>query len=111
MRGRGVAQAVALILVVAVVGVAASSILVTNDLPLQTNTNFTVTLEEPGTFPASSPFAANDTIQISSGSVTAGSVGNLTITDSDDHGLGSDGRHRTHVDQRHEHHRRDRPDR
>jgi len=83
MRGRGVAQAVALILVVAVVGVAASSILVTNDLPLQTNTNFTVTLEEPGTFPASSPFAANDTIQISSGSVTAGSVGNLTITDSD----------------------------
>jgi len=42
-----------------------------------------VTLEEPGTFPASSPFAANDTIQISSGSVTAGSAGNLTITDSD----------------------------
>jgi hypothetical protein len=56
-----------IILVVFVVGVAAATIPVSNDLPLQTNTGFTVTLDNPGQYPASNPFTASDTITLSSG--------------------------------------------
>jgi hypothetical protein len=72
---------VGLVVLVLFVGVvAASSIGVTGDLPLQTTTGFTVTLENPGSFPASNPFpASGDTISLSSGTVTAAAAGELTI--------------------------------
>jgi hypothetical protein len=83
MNGRRLFQAVVIVLVVCVMGVAASSIVVSNDLPLQTNTGFTVTLDDVGTFPGTSSFVGNDTIQVASGSVTAQSGGQLNVTDSD----------------------------
>ena len=72
---------VGLVVLVLFVGVvAASSIGVTGDLPLQTTTGFQVTLENPGTFPESSPFpASGDTISLASGTVTAGGAGELKI--------------------------------
>jgi hypothetical protein len=48
---------------------------VTGDLPLQTNTGFTVTLDQPGTFVGLSAFTGQDTITISSGTVTAAGLG------------------------------------
>jgi len=71
----------ALVVLVVFVGVvAASSIGVTGDLPLQTTTGFQVTLENPGTFPAASPFpASGDTISLASGTVTAAGAGELKI--------------------------------
>ena len=71
------------IMVVMVLGVGAASIPVTGDLPLQTNTGFTVTLDQPGTFTGLSAFTGQDTITISSGTVTAAGAGQLEITDSD----------------------------
>jgi hypothetical protein len=73
-----------IILVVFVVGVAAATIPVSNDLPLQTNTGFTVTLDNPGQYPASNPFTASDTITLSSGTVTAAGSGSLVIPNGGD---------------------------
>jgi len=71
------------IMVVMVLGVGAASIPVTGDLPLQTNTGFTVTLDQPGTFTGLSAFTGQDTITITSGTVSAAGAGQLEITDSD----------------------------
>jgi len=54
MKARRAANIAVVLLVVLVVGVGASTILVTGDLPLQTNTGFTVTLDNAGTFPSQS---------------------------------------------------------
>ena len=72
---------VGLVVLVLFVGVvAASTIGVTADLPLQTTTGFTVTLENPGSYPASNPFpTSGDTISLASGTVTAAGAGELTI--------------------------------
>jgi hypothetical protein len=71
------------IMVVMVLGVGAASIPVTGDLPLTTNTDFTVTLDQPGTFVGLSAFSGQDTISIASGTVTAAGSGQLEITNSD----------------------------
>lgn len=68
-----------IIMVVFVGAVAAATIPVTDDLPLQTNTGFTVTLDQPGTFAGGFFPAAGDTISISSGTVTAQGSGALTV--------------------------------
>jgi len=73
-----------IILVMFVVGVAAATIPVSNDLPLQTNTGFTVTLDNPGQYPASNPFTGSDTITLSSGTVTAAGSGSLVIPNGGD---------------------------
>ena len=71
---------VGLIIMVLFVGaVAAATIPVTNDLPLQTNTGFTVTLDQPGTFAGGFFPAAGDTISLSSGTITAAGSGALTV--------------------------------
>jgi hypothetical protein len=72
-----------ILLAVLVVTVGASTILVTGDLPLQTNSGFTVTLDQVGTFPGVGSFVGNDTIQISTGTVTAAGGGALEIENSD----------------------------
>jgi hypothetical protein len=56
---------------------------VTGDLPLQTNDGFTVVLDQPGTFVGIGAFVGNDTISITSGTVTAAGTGNLEIDNSD----------------------------
>jgi hypothetical protein len=56
-----------IIMVVFVAAVGASTIPVTNDLPLQNNDGFTVVLDDVGTFPGTSSFVGNDTISITSG--------------------------------------------
>jgi methionine-rich copper-binding protein CopC len=68
-----------IIMVVFVGAVAAATIPVTNDLPLQTNTGFTVTLDQPGTFAGGFFPAGGDTISLSSGTVTAAGSGALTV--------------------------------
>jgi hypothetical protein len=83
MRAKRAANIAVVLLVVLVVGVGASTILVTGDLPLQTNTGFTVTLDNAGTFPGTGSFVGNDTISISTGTVTAAGAGALEIPDSD----------------------------
>jgi hypothetical protein len=71
---------VGLIIMVLFVGaVAAATIPVTNDLPLQTNTGFTVTLDNPGTYAGGFFAASGDTITLSSGTVTAAGSGALTV--------------------------------
>jgi hypothetical protein len=72
-----------IIMVLFVAAVGASTIPVTNDLPLQNNDGFTVVLDDVGTFPGTSSFVGNDTISITSGTVTATATGSLTIVDSD----------------------------
>ena len=72
-----------IIMVVFVVAAGASTIPVSNDLPLQNNDGFTVVLDDVGTFPGTSSFVGNDTISITSGTVTADATGSLTIVDSD----------------------------
>jgi len=72
-----------IIMVVFVVVAGASTIPVTNDLPLQNNDGFTVVLDDVGTFPGTSSFVGDDTISITSGTVTATGTGSLTIVDSD----------------------------
>jgi len=72
-----------IIMVVFVVAAGASTIPVTGDLPLQTNDGFTVVLDQPGTFVGISAFVGNDTISISSGTVTASGAGELEIDGSD----------------------------
>ncbi|MDR9412586.1 MAG: hypothetical protein RI531_08235, partial [Haloferacaceae archaeon] len=81
-RNRAVNVALA-IMVIFVVGAAATSIPVTGDLPLQTNDGFTVILDEPGTFVGIGAFVGTDTVSIASGTVTAGAAGQLEIADSD----------------------------
>jgi len=81
-RNRAVNVALA-IMVIFVVGAAATSIPVTGDLPLQTNDGFTVVLDQPGTFVGISAFVGTDTVSIASGTVTAGAAGELEIADSD----------------------------
>jgi len=81
-RNRAVNIALA-IMVIFVVGAAATSIPVTGDLPLQTNDGFTVVLDQPGTFVGISAFVGSDTVSITSGTVTAGAAGELQIADSD----------------------------
>ncbi|MDR9412712.1 MAG: hypothetical protein RI531_08885, partial [Haloferacaceae archaeon] len=72
-----------IIMVVFVVAAGASTIPVTGDLPLQTNDGFTVVLDQPGTFVGIGAFVGNDTISITSGTVTASGTGNLEIDGSD----------------------------
>ncbi|MDR9446066.1 MAG: hypothetical protein RI544_08090, partial [Haloquadratum sp.] len=81
-RNRAVNVALA-IMVIFVVGAAATSIPVTGDLPLQTNDGFTLILDEPGTFVGIGAFVGTDTVSIASGTVTAGAAGQLEIADSD----------------------------
>ena len=72
-----------IIMVVFVVAAGASTIPVTGDLPLQTNTGFTTVLDQPGTFVGISAFVGNDTVSIASGTVTAAGSGTLEIDGSD----------------------------
>jgi len=71
-----------LIMVIFVASVGATSIPTTGDIPVQTNTGFTVILDSPGTFNAQ--FSDTDEITIPSGTIQATSGGdNLTIPNSD----------------------------
>ncbi|MDR9382739.1 MAG: hypothetical protein RI560_13880, partial [Natronomonas sp.] len=71
---------IGLIIMLLFVGVvAASTIPVQDDLPLQTNSGFTVVLDDPGEYPQTNPWSDNDTISIASGTVTAPGSGTLTI--------------------------------
>jgi len=72
-----------IIMVVFVVVAGASTIPVSGDLPLQTNTGFTTVLDQPGTFVGISAFVGNDTVSIASGTVTAAGSGTLEIDGSD----------------------------
>jgi len=71
------------VMVVFVVAVGASSIPVSNDLPLQTNDGFTVVLDDVGVFPGLGVYVGGDTISIDTGEVSHTGTGQLTIADSD----------------------------
>ena len=71
------------IMVLFVAAVGASSIPVSNDLPLQTNDGFTVVLDDVGIFPGLGVYVGDDTISIDTGEVSHTGTGQLTIADSD----------------------------
>lgn len=72
-----------LVMVLFVAAVGASSIPVSNDLPLQTDDGFTVVLDDVGIFPGLGVFVGDDTISIDTGEVSHTGTGQLTIADSD----------------------------